>query len=62
MKRSKYIGPEEAISVAKTSGQEFADSYILASSRRLGAGAVADADALLDRVGALVYRLLHPRR
>jgi predicted nucleic acid-binding protein len=32
---------EEAISVAKTSGKEFADSYILASSRRLGAVAVA---------------------
>jgi predicted nucleic acid-binding protein len=32
---------EEAISVAKASGQEFADSYILALARRLGAGAVA---------------------
>ncbi len=32
---------EDAISVAKASGQEFADSYIFASARRLGAGAVA---------------------
>ena len=32
---------EEAISVAKASGQEFADSYILASAHRLGAGTVA---------------------
>lgn len=32
---------EEAISLAKTSGQEFADSYILASARLVGVGAVA---------------------
>jgi predicted nucleic acid-binding protein len=32
---------EEAISIATKSGTEFADSYILASSRRLGAGCVA---------------------
>jgi predicted nucleic acid-binding protein len=32
---------EEAVSVAKASGQEFADSYVLSSARRLGAGAVA---------------------
>ncbi|MBI4704394.1 MAG: PIN domain-containing protein [Deltaproteobacteria bacterium] len=49
---------EEAIALSRTSGQEFADAYIVASARRGGADAIATFNrSHFERLGASLHAL-----